>query len=141
MITEIKKKKIFSNDVGHPFDKKKPTIILLHGSGQSHVVWSLTDQFLADKGFNVFTLDLPGHGKSEGPCLKSIEEISNWINDFVDHIGIEKSILVAHSQGCLEALEFAKNFSKKVEKIVFIAGSYSIPVSYTHLTLPTIYSV
>ncbi len=53
MITEIKKKKIFSNDVGHPFDKKKPTIILLHGSGQSHVVWSLTDQFLADKGFNV----------------------------------------------------------------------------------------
>ena len=58
MITEIKKKKIFSNDVGYPFDKEKPTIILLHGSGQSHVVWSLTDQFLADKGFNVFTLDL-----------------------------------------------------------------------------------
>ena len=113
MITEIKKKKIFSNDVGHPFDKKKPTIILLHGSGQSHVVWSLTDQFLADKGFNVFTLDLPGHGNSEGPCLKSIEEISNWLNDFVDHVGIEKSILVAHSQGCLEALEFAKSFQKK----------------------------
>ena len=58
-------------------------------------------------------MDLPGHGNSEGPCLKSIEEISNWINDFVDHVGIEKSILVAHSQGCLEALEFAKSFTKK----------------------------
>ena len=135
MITEIKKKKIFSNDVGHPFDKKKPTIILLHGSGQSHVVWSLTDQFLADKGFNVFTLDLPGHGNSEGPCLKSIEEISNWINDFVDHVGIEKSILIAHSQGCLEAIEFTKNFPKKVEKIVFIAGSYSIPVNKSLIDL------
>ena len=129
MITEIKKKKIFSNDVGYTFDKKKPTIILLHGSGQSHVVWSLTDQFLSDKGFNVFTLDLPGHGNSEGPSLKSIEEISDWLNDFVDHTGIEKSILVAHSQGCLEALEFAKNFPKKVEKIIFIAGSYSMPVN------------
>ena len=129
MITEIKKKKIFSNDVGYTFDKKKPTIILLHGSGQSHVVWSLTDQFLADKGFNVFTLDLPGHGNSEGPSLTSIEEISDWLNDFVEHTGIEKSILVAHSQGCLEALEFAKNFPKKVEKIIFIAGSYSMPVN------------
>ena len=135
MITEIKRKKIFSNDVGHSFDKKKPTIILLHGSGQSHVVWSLTDQFLADKGFNVFTLDLPGHGNSEGPCLKSIEEISNWINDFVEHIGIEKSILIAHSQGCLEALEYAKNFPKKIEKIVFIAGSYSIPVNKSLIDL------
>ena len=123
MITEIKKKKIFSNDVGHTFDKKKPTIILLHGSGQSHVVWSLTDQFLADKGFNVFTLDLPGHGNSEGPCLKSIEEISNWINDFVNHFGIEKSILVAHSQGCLEALEFAKKFPKKVGHVMLFTAS------------------
>ena len=50
MITEIKNKKIFTNDVGYSFDEKKPTIILLHGSGQSHVVWSLTDQFLAEKG-------------------------------------------------------------------------------------------
>ena len=57
MITEIKNKKIFSTDVGHDYDSKKPTIILLHGSGQSHVVWSLTDQFLADQGYNVFALD------------------------------------------------------------------------------------
>ena len=135
MITEIKNKKIFSNDVGYSFDKKKPTIILLHGSGQSHVVWSLTDQFLADKGFNVFTLDLPGHGNSEGPCLKSIEDMSKWLNDFVKYIGIEKLILVGHSQGCLVSLEFAKNFSKMVEKIIFIAGSYSIPVNKSLIDL------
>ena len=135
MITEIKNKKIFSNDVGYSFDEKKPTIILLHGSGQSHIVWSLTDQFLADKDFNVFNLDLPGHGNSEGPCLISIEEISNWLNDFIEHVGIDKTILVAHSQGCLEALEFAKNFPKKIEKIVFIAGSYSIPVNKSLIDL------
>ncbi len=135
MITEIKNKKIFTNDVGYPFDKKKPNIILLHGSGQSHVVWSLTDQFLADQGFNVFTLDLPGHGNSEGPSLKSIEEISNWLNDFVEHFGIEKTTLIAHSQGCLEALEYTKNFPKKIEKIVFIAGSYVIPVNKSLINL------
>ena len=94
MITEIKNKKVFSTDVGYDFDLKKPTIILLHGSGQSHVVWSLTDQFLAGQGYNVFALDLPGHGNSDGPSLQSIEEMSKWLNDFVQHMGIEKSILV-----------------------------------------------
>tara|TARA_Y100001970_G_C14174313_1_gene826050 strand:- start:677 stop:1453 length:777 start_codon:yes stop_codon:yes gene_type:complete len=135
LITEIKKKKIFSNDVGHLYSKEKPTIILLHGSGQSHVVWSLTDQFLADQGFNVFTLDLPGHGNSEGPSLKSIEDMSKWLNEFIEHFGIKKSILIGHSQGCLIALEFAKNFSSKVDKIIFIAGSYSIPVNKSLIDL------
>ena len=43
--------------------------------------------------------------------------------------------MIAHSQGCLEALEFTKNFPKKVEKIVFIAGSYSIPVNKSLIDL------
>ena len=129
MITEIKNKKIYSNDVGHLYDSNKPTIILLHGSGQSHIVWSLTDQFLADQGFNVFTLDLPGHGNSEGPALKSIEEMSQWLNEFIEYIGIKKSILVGHSQGCLISLELARLYPNKVDKIIFIAGSYSIPVN------------
>ena len=135
MITEIKKKKIFSTDVGYVFDKKKPTIILLHGSGQSHIVWSLSVQYLADQGFNVFALDLPGHGNSEGPSLKSIEDMSNWLNEFVDHIGIEKTILIGHSQGCLVSLEFAKNYTEKVDKIIFIAGSYSISVNKSLIDL------
>ena len=135
MITEIKKKKIFSTDVGYLYDSKKPTIVLLHGSGQSHIVWSLTDQFLAEQGFNVFALDLPGHGNSEGPSLHSIEELSQWLNEFVEHVGVKKLVLAGHSQGCLIALEFAKLYPEKVEKIVFIAGSYSIPVNQSLIDL------
>ncbi len=135
MIIEINKKKIYYTDVGYSFEKSKPTIILLHGSGQSHIVWSLTDQFLADQGFNVFALDLPGHGNSDGPSLQSIEEMSKWLNVFIDHMGIERPILTGHSQGCLIALEFAKCNPKRVEKIIFIAGSYSIPVNKSLIDL------
>ena len=46
-------------DTGEVFDKNKKTIILLHGSGQSHVVWSLTTQFLSDHNYNVFAIDFP----------------------------------------------------------------------------------
>ena len=51
MIFEVEKKKVFASDVGSSFDPKKETLIILHGSGQSHVVWSLADQYLSDEGF------------------------------------------------------------------------------------------
>ena len=60
MIIEVDKKKVFASDAGLTFDINKETVILLHGSGQSHVVWSLTEQYISSLGFNVLTLDLPG---------------------------------------------------------------------------------
>ena len=135
MIFEVDKKKVFSSDVGKKFDKNKTSIILLHGSGQSHVVWSLTDQYLSDEGYNVFAIDLPGHGNSEGESLKSIEEMSEWLNKFIKHVGINNLILLGHSQGCLVALEYFSKFPNKIKKLIFIAGSYSIPVNKSLINL------
>ena len=53
----------------------------MHGSGLTHIVWSLHEQFLATKGYSILSVDLPGHGNSEGPAIKSIEEISEWIKN------------------------------------------------------------
>ena len=135
MIFEVENKKVFSADVGQPFDKNKNTIILLHGSGQSHVVWSLTDQYLSDQGYNVFTLDLPGHGNSEGESLKSIEEMAEWLEKVVIKIGVQDLTILGHSQGCLVALEYANKFPKKIKKLIFIAGSYEIPVNKSLIDL------
>ena len=92
MIFEVDNKKVFSSDIGQTFDENKHTIILIHGSGQSHVVWSLTDQYLADEGFNVFALDLPGHGNSEGASLKSIEDM-NECSSLVYHGNFHDQII------------------------------------------------
>ena len=135
MIFEVENKKVFSADVGQAFDKNKHTIILLHGSGQSHVVWSLTDQYLSDQGYNVFTLDLPGHGNSEGESLKLIEEMAEWLEKVVRKIGIQDLTILGHSQGCLVALEYANKFPKKIKKLIFIAGSYEIPVNKSLIDL------
>ena len=64
MILEVDKKKVFASDAGKKFEGDKHTIILLHGSGLSHIVWSLTEQYLSNKGYNIMALDLPGHGLS-----------------------------------------------------------------------------
>ena len=39
--------------------------MLMHGSGLTHIVWSLHEQFYASQGYNVLSIDLPGHGSSE----------------------------------------------------------------------------
>ena len=135
MILEVENKKVFASNAGQSFDKKKETIILLHGSGQSHVVWSLTDQFLSDIGYNVYALDLPGHGNSDGESLKSIEEMSSWLDKVIKKIGIEKLSIIGHSQGCLVALDYSNKFSNKVKKLIFIAGSYEIPVNQSLISL------
>ena len=121
--------KVFSAETGEIFDNKKPSIILLHGSGQSHIVWSLTAQYLTDQNYNVFALDLPGHGNSEGESLKTIEDMADWLNKVVLSLKIKEFILVGHSQGCLVALEYVNNYSSNLKKIIFIAGSYEIPVN------------
>ena len=127
--------KVFSVDTGEKFDEKNHSIVLLHGSGQSHVVWSLTTQYLSSENFNVFTLDLPGHGNSEGESLKSIEDMALWLNKVVKHIGIKDFTIVGHSQGCLIALEYANKFPENLKNIVFIAGSYEIPVNKSLIDL------
>ena len=129
MIFEVEKKKVFASDAGISFDKKKHTIILIHGAGQSHIVWSLTEKYLSNQGCNVFSLDLPGHGNSEGESLKSIEKIADWLEKVITKIGIDELTILGHSQGCLIALEYNYKFSKKVKNLIFVAGSYKLLVN------------
>ena len=111
------------------FDEEKPSILLMHGSGLTHIVWSLHEQFYASQGFNVLSVDLPGHGNSEGPSLKSIEEISDWVKSIMNVLSIKKLIIIGHSQGCLVGIDFAARYSKLINCLVLVAGFYKMPVN------------
>jgi pimeloyl-ACP methyl ester carboxylesterase len=92
-------------------------------------VWSLAEQFFSNKNFNVLSLDLPGHGNSDGPCLDTIEKIADWIESVLVKLDLKKVILIGHSQGCLEILEYAHKYKNRLKKLVFIGGSYRMPVN------------
>ena len=111
------------------FDKKKPSILLMHGSGLSHIVWSLHEQFYVSQGFNVLSVDIPGHCNSEGPSLKSIEEISDWIRSLMRTLHILKITIIGHSQGSLVGIDFASRYPDLISKLVLVAGSYKMPVN------------
>ena len=129
MIINVENKSVHASDAGQGIDNSKDTIVFLHGSGLSHIVWSLTEQFFSSKKFNVLSIDLPGHGNSEGPCLDSIEKIADWLEVVFIELKLNNLILVGHSQGCLEALEYSFKYKSRLKKIVFIGGSYQMPVN------------
>ena len=124
MIFEIDNKKVFISDAGQGIDKNKDTIVLLHGSGLSHIVWSLTEQYLSNQNYNILSIDLPGHGNSKGKSLKSIEEISDWLEKVFNELNISKITIIGHSQGCLEALEYYFKYPKRVKNLVFIRRNH-----------------
>ena len=128
MIINLHNKNIYASDSGQGIDNSKDTIVFIHGSGLSHIVWSLTEQFFASKKFNVLSIDLPGHGNSDGPCLKSIEQIADWLEEVFNKLNLNNLTLVGHSQGCLEILEYAYKYKDRLKKLVFIGGSNKMPV-------------
>ena len=120
---------MFVSTSGMEIDNKKSTILLMHGSGLTHIVWSLHEQFYASLGFNVLSVDLPGHGSSDGPTLKSIQEISDWVKLLMKKIKISKIIIIGHSQGCLVGIDFASRYPDLISNLVLVAGSYKLPVN------------
>ena len=135
MIFELDNKSVYASNAGKAIDSKKETIIFLHGSGLTHIVWSLVEQFFSNKNFNVLSIDIPGHGNSEGPCLKKIEEIADWLEKVFVKLNLEQVVLIGHSQGCLEMLEYVSKYKNRVKKLVFIGGSYKMPVNQNLIDL------
>ena len=103
-------------------DLKKETIVFLHGSGLSHIVWSLVEQFFSNKNFNVLSIDLPGHGNSEGPCLDTIEKIAEWLEKVFVELKLDNIILGWSFSRMFRMLEYSYKYKSRLQKISFYWG-------------------
>jgi pimeloyl-ACP methyl ester carboxylesterase len=129
MYFEVHGKRAFATTGGKPFDKSKPAVIFLHGSGLDHTFWGLHSRFFAFRQYSVLVPDLPGHTNSAGPPLASIELMADWLNDVVEALDADNISIIAHSQGCLVALEFAARYKDKLKSVSFVASGLATPVN------------
>ena len=132
MYVEIDNARIFVSTGGRDLgvsDTAAPTILFLHGSGQSHLTWLLQARFFANRGFGVVAPDLPAHGLSGGVALTSIEAMADWCASLMRALGIKKAVAVGHSQGGLVALELAKRHSAHIAGLGLIATAAAIAVN------------
>ena len=92
---------------GCAFDPRQPVAVFVHGAQHDHSVWILQSRYLAHHGWSVLAFDLPGHGRSAGMPLASVEAMAAWLLAALDAAGVDRAALAGHSMGSLIALEAA----------------------------------
>ena len=120
---------VYASNGGRDFDPGGHVVVLLHGSGQSHLSWVLQGRYLAYDGYSVLAPDFPGHGLSAGAPLTSIEEMADWLCRLLDALNVKTASLVGHSQGVLVALSAVARYPDRFRKMALIAGAVAIPVN------------
>ena len=114
---------------GKPFRPDQPTVVFVHGVLNDHSVWILQSRYLANHGWNVLAVDLPGHMRSTGPCPQRVEEAADWLAGVLDAAGIDQAAVVGHSWGSLIALETAARHPKRVSHLVMVGTAFPMKVS------------
>ena len=121
----------FAATGGRPFDAKLPVVVLLHGAGMDHTVWSMQSRYLAHHGRAVLALDLPGHGGSEGPPLPSIDAMADWVRRALEVLGVGRAAIVGHSLGALVALDLAAMMGRRAEALALLGAAPRMPRATT----------
>ena len=121
--------RLYAYTGGKEFDPTLPTIVFLHGGEQDHSVWILQSRYMAHHGYGVLALDLPGHMRSAGPALATIESMAEHIAVALKACGTERLILVGHSMGSLIALELGTALRDTTHGIPLIATAFPMRVS------------
>ena len=122
----------FAYTGGKPFDPSLPCVVFVHGALHDHSVWTLLARWCAHHGHGVLAVDLPGHGRSAGPVLASVQDHGAWLLALLDSAGVQQpgqATLVGHSMGSLIALEAAGRAPKRVARLVMVGSAYPMKVS------------
>ena len=119
---------LYASTGGKDFDRAQPTIVFIHGAGMDHTVWALQTRYFAHHGRNVLALDLPGHGRSAGPGLASIEAMAHCVLAALDAVGAKRAALVGHSMGALIALATASLAPDRIAAIALLGVAPLMPV-------------
>ncbi|MET0332806.1 MAG: alpha/beta hydrolase, partial [Rhizobacter sp.] len=91
--------------------------------------WALQTRSLAHHGHAVLALDLPGHGRSAGPALPTVEAAAQWVLDVLQAAGVSRAALVGHSMGSLIALEAAARLGERATHLLLVGSAFPMKVS------------
>jgi pimeloyl-ACP methyl ester carboxylesterase len=134
MELELEGRKIYAATGGRPFDARKPAMLFVHGAGQDHTGWQLPARYFAWHGHGALAVDLPGHGRSEGPVLATIGAAASWVVRVMDAVGVATAALVGHSMGAAIAIEAAAAFPERISRLALLGSGLSMPVNGALLT-------
>jgi pimeloyl-ACP methyl ester carboxylesterase len=115
------------------FTSKKPasdTLLCIHGLCCDARVFTSAGSKLASEGYNVVSIDLPGHGMSDGKrgdldfdaCMKSIHQIVTQLKKTSARV-----FILSHSMGCIFALWYAHQFKSSIDGLILLSPFIRVP--------------
>ena len=123
---------VFANTGGEPHTRGAPAIVFIHGAAMDHTAWTLLARYWAKAGYNVVSVDLPGHGFSDGQPLTTIEQNAEFVLQLLAQLELLDDVVFAgHSMGSLIALECAAEL--KQTRVLAMLGTAIPMVVSKHL--------
>jgi len=129
MYIDVNGHKTYAYSGGKDFNPAQRTVVLIHGVLCDHSVWALQSRYLANHGWNVLAIDLPGHCKSAGAPPTSVQEAATFIQALLEAQGVKQAALVGHSFGSLIALQTAANLGERISHLAMVGTAYPMKVS------------
>lgn len=103
-------------------DGAKPTVVLLHGKNFSGAYWEQTASWLQSLGYGVLIPDQIGFGKSSKPghYQFSFAQLASNTKDLLDHLDIDRTIIIGHSMGGMLASRFTLMYDQVVDRLILV---------------------
>ena len=121
--------RIYAYTGGRAFERERPTVVFVHGALLDHSCWTLLARWFAHHGHSVLAVDLPGHARTTGLPLDSVEALADWLLGLLDAVGVERAALVGHSMGSLISLEAAARAPTRSTHLVMLGTAFPMAVS------------
>lgn len=99
----------------------KTTIVFFYGfGGNIEYLRDIAPMLSNNDKYSVLTIDYPGHGYSEQNGSFNIDEFIDYFIALLDHLKINKFILVGYSFGGIIALKLNKLLNDRVVKLIML---------------------
>ena len=134
MYLDVNAERVFVSTGTSRHQPGAPAIVFVHGAGMDHSIWVMMSRYFARHGFNAAAIDLPGHGRSQGVPLDTIDAMADWLAAAVDALGFDQSIVVGHSMGSLVAHRFAVDQRDRCRAVALLGTSVPMPVTEALMT-------
>tara|TARA_B100000131_G_scaffold74155_1_gene70453 strand:+ start:1490 stop:2401 length:912 start_codon:yes stop_codon:yes gene_type:complete len=105
-------------------DSEAPPIVLVHGHSEDLHTWNHLAKHLVES-FRVIRFDLRRHGLT-GPATDNEYRIENYVSDLsmvIEHLGIDRFILVGHSMGGRISVKYTMGNPERVSSLILISAS------------------
>ncbi len=102
-------------------DPKLPTLLLLHGFGDSYTTWEGWVRELEDR-FHVISLDFPGHGLTRAPAgyVLAGDSLADFVDAFAARLSLPKFAVAGNSMGGGVAWQLAVRHPGRLAALVLV---------------------